>query len=141
VGGRIEAAMSQTTVLIVDDQRPVSQLMERMLTRAGYHVVAAEDAASALALARANLETLGLAIVDANLGEVHGDEVLAALWALLPTLPLVTMSGGLEAEHRLPGVVAHLSKPFVKADLVRLVQSIAPAAGGPGVGLDGAPRA
>lgn len=125
-----QRSMARQTILVVDDQPELRTLLGRMLTPAGYHVVACPDGDTALVAAREHAETLALAIVDAHLGEARGEDVLLELHARFPRLPMLTTSGGLEDGHRLPGVLGHLPKPFGKAELLQLVARHA----GPGSG-------
>lgn len=111
------------SVLIVEDDAAVRQLLARFLQFDGYTPLGAASPAEALALAEAHRARLALALVDLHLeAGARGEAVIEALRAALPELPVATMSGApLQGSLPLPGVVAHLPKPFLRADLLRVL--------------------
>ena len=123
--------MLKPTVLVVDDQPELRRLMDRMIRPAGFEVALAADRPTALELARIHAEDLVVAIVGAQLEGARGEEVLGDLHALLPGLPLVSMSGGLECGLGVSGVRAHLPKPFLKEELLRVVHALTSAGARP----------
>ena len=64
-------------ILLVDDSKPILHANERVLIKAGYEVVCAEDGESALALAREHKPDLIL--LDMILPKMSGPEVLQHL--------------------------------------------------------------
>lgn len=81
-------------MLVVDDDPLVLQLLETLLRRAGYDVLATVSARVALALARR--ERPDALLVDATLGRESGVELLRRIRALpgLGSTPAILMSGG-----------------------------------------------
>lgn len=90
--------MTQSTVLIVEDEIIVSFFMRTLFEERGLQVAVAETAAEALTL----LETLGpklsTAIIDVGLPDTSGDQLVAPIRAVLPELPIVIATGFSETE-------------------------------------------
>ncbi len=110
------------TVLFVDDEAIVRQVGRRILERAGYEVVLAEDGREALEFLAAEPARFVAMVVDYSMPGMRGDEVARSARALRPDLPLVRTSGyrdlSSEAEH---GNTVVLPKPYTRADLLRAV--------------------
>src|SRR4051812_15967200 len=111
--GTRTGAMGESVLLIEDDAR-IRQIVERGLGARGFSVLSAADGISGLALARARV--IDLVLLDLVLPDTHGLRVLAALRALNPRLPVVALTAlddtrakvhGLEA-----GVDDYITKPF-----------------------------
>lgn len=115
----------QRTILVVEDDRSLRELLRVHLANAGYHVLVAQDpvAAGPLLLQRAG--EIDLAIVDAQLPYMSGIELVATLIAdtTLPSIPAILITGH---EHLVAGAeklgVPCLLKPFMVDDLLALVR-------------------
>ncbi len=113
------------TILLVDDEAAVRQLLERVLREAGYIVVAAKDGVEALQLA-SEQSTIDLLVTDVVMRGPKGGEVAEQLRALRPGLPVIFIS-----TFRPSRVGAHrhkpeffLEKPFAPHDLLDLVREV-----------------
>jgi DNA-binding response OmpR family regulator len=67
----------ETRILIVDDEPAIRLTLEDILTRDGHQVITAESGQTALALLETN--NFDVALLDLNLGDISGTEVLATL--------------------------------------------------------------
>jgi cobalt-zinc-cadmium efflux system membrane fusion protein len=83
-------AANATTILIVDDDDSIRQVLGRVLSRDGYRVLLAADAAEALRLAEAHRPDL--ALLDLSLPDGDGVELASALHARHPGLVLILMT-------------------------------------------------
>jgi putative two-component system response regulator len=79
-------------ILLVDDSKPILHENERVLIKAGYEVICAEDGESALKLARE--QKSDLILLDMILPKMSGPEVLQHLKADAQTadIPVVVLS-------------------------------------------------
>jgi DNA-binding response OmpR family regulator len=84
---------SRPTVLVVDDQMVVRTLVTRILTEAGYDVLQAGDATTALQLVEAERPHIAVVLTDVRMPGFSGIELGRRLWTLHPTLPVLYMSG------------------------------------------------
>jgi len=126
------AAAGTETVLLVEDEEQVRELARRVLERAGYTVLAASDAESAVAMADRHPGDIHLLITDVVLPRVSGRELAARLGIHRPAIKVLYVSGTTDnavARHRMldPGT-EFLEKPFA---LERLLQKVRLALGTP----------
>jgi cobalt-zinc-cadmium efflux system membrane fusion protein len=82
--------MSATTILLVDDDAVLSELLRRALTRQGYHVIEASSVADGLRLARE--QRPGLALVDLCLPDGDGVQLARGLAHDGQQMPLILMT-------------------------------------------------
>ena len=120
------------TILVVDDDEAVRELVENALQLQGYTIVtAATIQAAEEAKQRLDGTHLGLVICDIHLTakpQEHEGYALYQRWATSdPNLPFLLMSGDRQAQN-LPaiqsGVVRFLPKPFLIEDLLATVQAL-----------------
>ena len=112
-------------VLVVDDQANVRTMISIVLRINGFDIVEAESAAAAVKLFGES--GFDLAIVDIFLQGTNGSDLIAALRARAPGLPVVAISG-MTALDFLPETpelsdVVCLQKPFRPPDLMRAIEA------------------
>jgi CheY-like chemotaxis protein len=95
-------------VLIAEDEAMIALSLADLLEDEGYAVTIASDGAAALAQARRMGDTLDLLVTDLNMPEMSGEDLIHALQAEQPDLPVVVITGsapfgGLEALRRQGG--------------------------------------
>ena len=116
---------TRRTILVVDDDTAVRELLELQLAAAGYHVVLAEDALAARRLLHeASPE---LMIIDAHLPDVSGVEFVSTLVAdpTLAWVPVIFVTGREELlEYAQALGSACLVKPFLGARLIELIERV-----------------
>jgi CheY-like chemotaxis protein len=112
------------SILVVDDDASVRELLRLHLSAAGYAVHVADDAiAAGYLVLRAAPD---LIICDVNMPHMDGFEFIAALKAdnSLPEIPVIFLTTFEDGDHRGRelGVVGYLTKP-IRAD--RLLSMVA----------------
>jgi two-component system KDP operon response regulator KdpE len=114
-----------TRILVVDDERPIRRALEVTLSKAGYQVVTANDAADTLT--RAALEPPDLVILDLMLPDADGAEVCRQLrdWLRAPIL-LISAVGEEQDKIRAldAGADDYLTKPFGIGELLARVRAL-----------------
>lgn len=114
--GPFPAPLPRARVLLVEDDPLVSRVVGRMLDRLGLEVTPSGDGAEALALFRADPGRFDLVLTDQTLPGLRGDQLVEALVALRPGLPVLLWTGfsdGLDEERaRAVGARALLLKPL-----------------------------
>ena len=90
---RWRTSVPKATILLVEDSKIQRMQSERILSKAGYTVLNANDGEQALQLARANLPDLIL--LDMLLPKLGGEQVLQMLKADAATvhIPVIALSG------------------------------------------------
>lgn len=116
------------TVLLVEDEKIVRDLAERLLTSRGYRVITAGDGESALATSNQFEEEIDLLLTDVVLPTMNGVELHQALLTYRPSLPVLFMSGHIDDRIEPHGVLDHeatfISKPFRADELLRKVRAV-----------------
>src|SRR5205809_1632987 len=82
--------MNPSTILLVDDDEVLSQVLRRVLTRQGYNVVNANNVAQAEQLAKEHRPQLGL--LDLCLPDGDGVDLARRLSAKTDKLPLILLT-------------------------------------------------
>ncbi len=112
-------------ILVVEDEPGVRSLVTRVLERAGYVVLAAEDIRAGEALVRQYREGIDLLLSDIVMPGGSGVDLANRLRTATPHLRVVLMTGYADgALHDRAGQLAGgtiLHKPFSVADLLRAV--------------------
>ena len=121
-------ASMKTTILVVDDEPDVVELVDFNLKAAGYDVVTASDGEEALKKARAILPSL--MILDLMLPEVDGLEVCKILrgdpaTSAIPIIMLTAKAGEIDRVLGLElGADDYVTKPFSPRELVLRVKRL-----------------
>ena len=113
-------------MLVVEDETAVRNLVIVSLTKHGYKVLAAASGQEALSMLTEGV-AIDLLLTDANMPGMTGIELVSALLAERPTLPVIVMSGFTEDLPRLAGFedqIALLPKPFTPKELRERVGQI-----------------
>ena len=128
---RQDAAML-SKILVVEDQPQVRRLVERLLERAGYSVLSAEDGTGALELLRNPGEEIDLLLTDMILPDVHGGDLAREAVALRPRLRVLYTSGyagETVARDGMPPGHGFLQKPYKPERLEQALREALAAAG------------
>jgi CheY-like chemotaxis protein len=120
------------TILVVEDDAPVRQVMARSLEEAGYRVQQAGGAKEALALVQRG-ERFHLVLSDVVMPGMYGRELAERLETLAPGIPVLFTSGYTDGEIERRGLLrpgmAFVQKPLTPGVLIRAVRRILAAAG------------
>ena len=119
--------MADATIMIVDDNVEIRTVVSHLLTKADYHVIQAVDGREAIALLSAAPEGgISTILVDLQMPNVNGGEVIRHLKALYPTVPFIVMTANpdflLTEVLAKDGVCDYLIKPFSKEKLLESVR-------------------
>ena len=111
-------------VLIVEDEKPIRELLVMSLTKAGYDCTEAADG-----LAAANLlenHTYDLALLDIMLPKVNGYELLEYIRPV--GIPVIFLTAKNTVDDRVKGLLAgaedYIVKPFAMAELLARMEVV-----------------
>lgn len=116
------------TVVLVEDEPAVLQVVSSMLEKMGLHVIALNRATAALELLQTSDRSIDLLVTDRVMPGMSGGQLIARVRQLRPSLPIVVISGYSAqplAELLLDtGPLRQLGKPFSYAQLHHAVSDL-----------------
>lgn len=116
------------TILIVEDEPRMLRLLEKVLSRHGYEVLAASDGEQAIEVYRCYKPRIGVVLLDVGLPKTTGWQVLLKMKEENPDVRVVIASGYLEpkmkAEMSGAGVRHFVNKPYRLAEVEKTVRSL-----------------
>ena len=116
------------TILLVEDELGVRQLVREMLRRLGYQIHEANTGADALRIFAQHQNTIDLLLTDVIMPQMSGRELAERLKALRPLLKVLYISGYTDdmlAHHGvLESNVYLLQKPFAPDELAKKLREV-----------------
>jgi DNA-binding response OmpR family regulator len=113
------------TVLLVEDERKLRDLIRSYLERAGFTVLSTESGAEAITLAASAAPDI--VVLDLGLPDVSGETVAREVRAIAAT-PILMLTAKVTEEDRIAGLELgaddYVTKPFSPRELVLRVQAI-----------------
>jgi PAS domain S-box-containing protein len=122
-----EHLRGEETLLIVEDEPAVRNLVASALRHDGYRLLLASSAEEALAIADTHDGAIDLLLTDAIMPGKSGLELASLMVTLRPGLPVIVMSGYTEENLSVSGLahpIALLQKPFTPRDLRRRIREV-----------------
>jgi two-component system cell cycle sensor histidine kinase/response regulator CckA len=122
------AAGGTETILVVEDEDSVRQLVRETLESRGYRVLEAANGQDALALAAAHSDQIHLIITDVVMPGLSGHELVQQILPARPQVKVLYLSGyaqdAFAAPHAAEAQKTFLQKPFTLQSLTRKVREI-----------------
>jgi PAS domain S-box-containing protein len=115
------------TVLLVEDEEAVRQLVRKILEQRGYKVLLARHGGEALDVCRQTETPIHLLLTDAVMPVLSGPELLRRAIELRPEMKLAIMSG--YSDRPTVSGIPFIPKPFTPAELDRRIREILDANG------------
>ncbi|HWS57506.1 MAG TPA: response regulator transcription factor [Actinotalea sp.] len=120
------------TVLVVEDDRDIRDVLRRYLERAHHAVLTTGGGAEALQLLAVG--QVDLVLLDLGLPDIDGTDVLLAARAAQPPVPVVVLSARSTLPDRISGLTLgaddYVTKPFSPAEVVLRVGAVLSRASG-----------
>lgn len=119
--------LRETSVLIVDDEEVMREVLQTLLVREGCDVVAAVDGAAGLEAARGR--RFDVAVVDVMMPGIGGIETLDRLRRLDEDLPVILITAHASLENAVSamkhGAFDYITKPFKNEEVMVVVRNAA----------------
>jgi two-component system, cell cycle sensor histidine kinase and response regulator CckA len=117
------------TILVVDDEKSIRDLVAMILEGAGYHVLLAEHSDEALIQLEEYSKTVHLLLTDLKMDPyMDGCELAKCIRLLRPEISVLYISGFSEnsmvQQEVAAGKAIFLAKPFLVSDFLEKVQTI-----------------
>jgi two-component system, cell cycle sensor histidine kinase and response regulator CckA len=127
VGARNVSIHGTGTILVVDDEQGVRNLVRRVLEQYGYKVLLADGGAAAINTFKRHPGDISLVVLDASMPGMSGAETLPELRKIRPEVKILVSSGysELETMKDFPGprVTGFIQKPYTSSGLAEKVRS------------------
>ncbi|HOL72340.1 MAG TPA: PAS domain S-box protein [Bryobacteraceae bacterium] len=116
------------TVLVVEDEEGVRELIAEMLRQRGYTVLTAENGVEALRVSAEHTGPIHLLVTDVVMPQMSGKQLADTLVSLRPDIKVLYLSGYTEYSMVHHGVLEpgfqFLGKPFSRETLVRKIREV-----------------
>lgn len=126
--GQVASPRGDETILVVEDDQTILNLITIALSRLGYKVLSAPDGATALSIFERSGADIELLVTDVVMPRMSGRELADRLTAVRPTLKVLYASGYTEDAIDHHGVlephVHFLQKPYTPAVLAARVREV-----------------
>jgi len=107
---------SRPTILVVDNEPAVLNLVKLILEAAGYAVLAACNGRQALAFCKNRNHSIDLLLTDINIPDISGLELACQVSQIVPRLPVIFLTRG-RAEN--PGIeLLRRAGPFSDCEVI-----------------------
>lgn len=114
------------SILFVDDEKPISDAMDRTLSRLGYSVTSRTDGVDALKLFHENPGSFDLLITDLVMPHMSGLELSREVSIIRPDMPIILCTGYsdiLDDEAINQAGIRHLTtKPLVISEMASIIR-------------------
>jgi CheY-like chemotaxis protein len=110
------------TILVVDDEPAVRQLIGRILELNGYAATLAASAPEALEILKRNDTEIGLVLTDVVMPGMDGAQLAARISAMRPEIPMLFVTAYCGKSSREMENLGYIEKPFKPDDLLRRVR-------------------
>jgi response regulator RpfG family c-di-GMP phosphodiesterase len=125
-GNQENAAAAKQTVLVVDDDSGVRNLLAKGLRMRGYRILTASNGLQALQLTECHSGRIDALVTDINMPYLGGPEIANRLTAIRPQLKVLFMSGCVHDGRDVTELLALgrvlLRKPFTLNELWRKLE-------------------
>lgn len=121
----MSALQEQPSILVVDDEQPVRDILYRYLTRQGYHVLTTRNGKEALMMGSHGFDVI---LLDIHMPDMNGLEVLHHLKTKYPNSSVIMLTGVadpesvIEAAAAKMGATRFLKKPCELVDVERAIE-------------------
>jgi DNA-binding NtrC family response regulator len=119
---------TRPTVLVVDDEEDLRDIMRRMLDRRGFATLVAGDAQQAITVCREHPGDIDILVTDLGLPGASGGELSQVATELRPGMQVVYISGLPKdiavAEGHIGADALLVKKPFSTESLIEALRSV-----------------
>lgn len=116
------------TILVVEDEPSVREMVEAVLQHHGHRVILANDGQQAIDLYRAHRDQIDLLLLDVTLPLMNGDEALEIIRQDDPEVRAILTSGYGQSEAMAKFAECSLTwfihKPYRQAELIQLIAAV-----------------
>ncbi|MBL7996682.1 PAS domain S-box protein [bacterium] len=125
---REEVQGGNETILVVEDEEMLRQLVKIILEEQGYTVLTAGDGEEGLAVYKQHKDSIALVLSDFGLPRFTGHELYRKLTQINPTVLMILASGyiepGMKAKFLEEGVKVVIQKPYAPDEVLLAIRDV-----------------
>ena len=119
-------ATTQRRILVVDDEDDLRTLLSHVLTSRGYIITSASDGEEAISILKMN--TFDLALLDIQMPNMNGIQVLKYINENCPTTSAIMLTGYADLKHAMEakeyGAKDFIGKPYKLEDILNTIERV-----------------
>jgi DNA-binding response OmpR family regulator len=115
---------TRATVLIVDDEPAIRELMKAYLEIEGFEVITARNGLEGLRSYKRNKDRVNLIITDLDMPAMNGDDMIRQICRIAPAMKVIVASGrsaSFDPETQRSARTCRLQKPYTGRELTEAV--------------------
>ncbi len=112
------------TILIVEDEEEIRNILTTLFSRNGYSVLVGEDGKEGLDVYQRKQEQIDLVLLDLSMPKMSGQEVLAGIRAMDTQTDVIILTGHTANAGEFPGVRQVIKKPFRGQELLGAIRNV-----------------
>jgi DNA-binding NtrC family response regulator len=120
--------MKQIDVLIIDDEKKFADMLSKRLALRNVRCSACFDGTSGISWLQDHQKKVSLILLDLNLPDIYGIQVMAEIKKFAPDLPIVIVTGHGSGEDKnkclAMGAHSFINKPIRIETIVQLLEKI-----------------
>ncbi len=124
IAQRGEPMTTVKTILVIDDEPGIRRLAQKILERAGHHVLLAEDGAQGVELYRSQVDQIDGLLIDMSMPGFNGLETLRRIREINSNAKAVMSSGYSEENLTEQDDADFILKPYTPKDLVAIINKM-----------------
>jgi DNA-binding NtrC family response regulator len=115
------------TILVIDDEDIIRNLLETILTKLGYNVLLAKDGLDGIQLYKEHSNKIDLVLLDMIMPRMNGKDCFYKLKTLNENAKVIIVSGYTDEANieklKDDGLIDYIKKPFKKSELSQKLSS------------------
>jgi two-component system cell cycle sensor histidine kinase/response regulator CckA len=119
---------SKETILLVEDEAMLQELLKAVLEEEGYTVETASDGETAVEIFLRKKNEISIVLTDMGLPKLGGWEMFEKLRHIQPTVKVILASGYVDAEMReeaiKKGAKDFVQKPYIPATILQRLREV-----------------
>ena len=123
-----EIARSSETILLVEDDEMLLDLVKTVLEEQGFHVLAAKDGEKALEVYAHHKDEIAVVLSDMGLPRLGGWEILHKMKEINPNAKIILASGYsdpmIRSEMLKEGAMDYVSKPYNTDEITKKIREV-----------------
>ena len=116
------------SILLVDDEAALTDMLRELLTELGYSVMTKTDSRDALVLFKQDPDAFDLIITDQTMPGMTGVELFEAIMEERPGMPIILCTGFSsvinEEKAKNMGIKAFVKKPFYRREIAEIIRTV-----------------